>query len=683
MWALSQDGEREYFAGVDGQLDVIETRSRTVLQSFEIADSHIGVRDIVLAGDESSVVVLVDEGKLKIIELASATVREIPVSLDAMRLGLSSDGRRAMLGNLPMRLNDAVVTVVDLADGTVITSLPPPEPGMLGALSRMEFDSIRERAYVPARGSLLVFDFVVGGPARVVRLADEEIPVITDNPDALAIAADGGTLFMTTQRVGRAKEPRLYAIDTQSLAPIARLDLTEPSKSIVLDDERGLLYLADQDRCFVKVVDIDRWEVVDEIEVLDEPQRVVLRGMTKDIEPPADPAPNPPSRAEGSELCAWVTHTGGEVAIIDVEAETRLGFLHTGGSRSIAFQPDGVRAHIIGTDNSVTTVETANYREVVKRTLGVSPTTLVSSPDGELLLVGTINSRCHDVIALSGDDNSVLGGIGCRECSGDDRPSFTTLEVRFAPDGRLAYTQTQRNDTYVISIIDTATLEIVDSIPLEAYPGGFDLSPDGSRLYVSLRPSSGASSVAEYDTATRSRVGTISLVGSARNAGAVRMHPAGEHFYVRHTRSNESVLSIVDVASRTVTASLEQSGGSSIGFSRDGSKALLTSAAGVAVLNTATNEILRTIPTAVGPLRIAIAEVPGGCTMPPVYCVGDCNGDDVVTVDELITGVTMALGGTTPLCRAFEGPDRGVPTVETLVAGVSSAIGGCGSTGLD
>lgn len=680
IWTPSHDGKREYFAGVSGRFEVIDTRSRTVLKSYDLA-SHLQVRDVALASDESSAVVLANDGLLRIIDLASEIHREIPVNPDATRLALSPDGQRGIIGISPRRLDSPIIEVVDLANGDVSASLSNPQPGFPD-VSRMAFDTTQGRAYVPSGETLLVFDLVEGGTARVLRLADDEIPIIADFPDALAISGDGEVVYVTTRRVGPVPDPRLYAIDAQSLTPIAMMRLTARSTAIVLEDERSLLYLADRDRCFVNVVDIDRWEHLNSLEVLDGPVHLVLRNMRKEEEP-AIPAPSPPLHGDGTELCAWVTHLGGEIAVIDLGTDERLGFLHTEGSGGITFHPDATRAHIVvGAGGSIVAIDTANYQEASRSVLGATPMSLANSPDGELLLAGTIDARCHEVIALDGGDGSVRAGIGCGECSGDGRPSFTTLEVRFAPDGRRAYAQTHRNDAYVISVIDTSTLTIVDSIPLDAPAGGFDLSPDGSRLYVSLRPSTGASSVAEYDTTTLLRVGTISLVGSARNAARVHMHPDGRHFYVRHTRSNQSVLSIVDVASSSVVASLERSVGWGIAFTPDGSKAYATIPDGVAILDTETHEILQTIRTAGNPQSIAVAQIPGGCALPPDYCVGDCDRDDVVTVDELITGVSLALGSQRQSCRAFEGPERGAPTIETLIAGVNNAVGGCQSGGL-
>lgn len=62
-------------------------------------------------------------------------------------------------------------------------------------------------------------------------------------------------------------------------------------------------------------------------------------------------------------------------------------------------------------------------------------------------------------------------------------------------------------------------------------------------------------------------------------------------------------------------------------------------------------------------------------------CVGDCNGDGQVRVDELVLGVSIALGSA-PLdaCAAFGCGGDGAVTIACLIAGVNSALSGCAST---
>jgi poly(3-hydroxybutyrate) depolymerase/6-phosphogluconolactonase (cycloisomerase 2 family) len=65
--------------------------------------------------------------------------------------------------------------------------------------------------------------------------------------------------------------------------------------------------------------------------------------------------------------------------------------------------------------------------------------------------------------------------------------------------------------------------------------------------------------------------------------------------------------------------------------------------------------------------------------MPPIVrCVGDCDWDSQVTVDEVILGVNIALGAA-PLsaCEMFDDAGDGTVTVDTLVRAVNHALNGC------
>jgi hypothetical protein len=59
-------------------------------------------------------------------------------------------------------------------------------------------------------------------------------------------------------------------------------------------------------------------------------------------------------------------------------------------------------------------------------------------------------------------------------------------------------------------------------------------------------------------------------------------------------------------------------------------------------------------------------------------CIGDCNNDDVVAINELVTGVNVALGQEDlSACEAFDDGSEDV-SVNVLVKAVGNAIGGCG-----
>ncbi|MBI4518166.1 MAG: hypothetical protein HY699_20375 [Deltaproteobacteria bacterium] len=79
---------------------------------------------------------------------------------------------------------------------------------------------------------------------------------------------------------------------------------------------------------------------------------------------------------------------------------------------------------------------------------------------------------------------------------------------------------------------------------------------------------------------------------------------------------------------------------------------------------TSTPTIMPT-PTATGP--------------PASTCVGNCDDDEQVTVDELVKGVNIALGSLLLSdCPSFDTDDSGTVTVDELVRAVNNALIGCG-----
>jgi len=70
------------------------------------------------------------------------------------------------------------------------------------------------------------------------------------------------------------------------------------------------------------------------------------------------------------------------------------------------------------------------------------------------------------------------------------------------------------------------------------------------------------------------------------------------------------------------------------------------------------------------------ADTPPAAPLVGGGCVGDCNGDGHVTVDEIVTGVNIALGNVDVLtCENYEA--NGPVTVYVILTAVSEALNGC------
>jgi len=76
--------------------------------------------------------------------------------------------------------------------------------------------------------------------------------------------------------------------------------------------------------------------------------------------------------------------------------------------------------------------------------------------------------------------------------------------------------------------------------------------------------------------------------------------------------------------------------------------------------------------------RIILSALAVALATPSLACVGDCNGDGVVTVAELITGVNLALDSSpTTTCQALDANGDDQIVVNELIAAVSNAAVGC------
>jgi len=83
-------------------------------------------------------------------------------------------------------------------------------------------------------------------------------------------------------------------------------------------------------------------------------------------------------------------------------------------------------------------------------------------------------------------------------------------------------------------------------------------------------------------------------------------------------------------------------------------------------------------PTASGSPTTTATGSPTATATPP-RCVGDCDGDGRVTIDELLTGVNLALDeALLDACPAFDENGDGAVTVNEIIAGVNASLGPCG-----
>ena len=67
-------------------------------------------------------------------------------------------------------------------------------------------------------------------------------------------------------------------------------------------------------------------------------------------------------------------------------------------------------------------------------------------------------------------------------------------------------------------------------------------------------------------------------------------------------------------------------------------------------------------------------------TVAPPLCAGDCDGDSVVTIAELITMVNIALGSAQPSACAHGVPNGAAVNIALIIQAVNNALNGCGAS---
>jgi YVTN family beta-propeller protein len=163
----------------------------------------------------------------------------------------------------------------------------------------------------------------------------------------------------------------------------------------------------------------------------------------------------------------------------------------------------------------------------------------------------------------------------------------------------------------------------------------------------------------------------LGCIGAVPPAHAVTVPFA----YVSNKHSNN--VSVINTATKQVAAWINVGEDpSGVAASPDSHFVYVANGSGhsnsVSVIDTRTNQVVATVPVGDNPtgIGITLVDVPG--------CAGDCNEDGVVTIDEPLTGINIALGDE-PLtdCPRFDVNGDGEVTVDDLLAAVEVALNGC------
>jgi YVTN family beta-propeller protein len=212
------------------------------------------------------------------------------------------------------------------------------------------------------------------------------------------------------------------------------------------------------------------------------------------------------------------------------------------------------------------------------------------------------------------------------------------IGVTLSPDGSKAYVSNDKSNN--ISVIDTSTNTVVATVPVGDRPRGVAITPNGTRVLVA---NSLSNSVSVIDTEINIVIATVPVGNSPRR---IAITPNGANAYVtNHNDYPNGTVSVVNTTTNTVIATITVGSGSTYGvaITPDGTRAVVSNenSPRTSIIDIATNTVSSN-DYAGGSKGVAIT--PDGTR---AYVASEAN---VVIVD---LGLIQTIGSIT-VNRAFE-----------------------------
>jgi YVTN family beta-propeller protein len=161
-----------------------------------------------------------------------------------------------------------------------------------------------------------------------------------------------------------------------------------------------------------------------------------------------------------------------------------------------------------------------------------------------------------------------------------------------SPDGSRVYASNHIAGT--LSVVDTAATAVIATVPVGTNPTSLALAPDGSRVFVLRRPSSGPASLLVLDAGTLTPFSTISL--GFGSFGGMVMSPDGRVLYISDFVGR---VVLVDVEAGGVSGSIAVNASpAALDVTPDGALLYVPhmTTNSVTVINTATASVVAQIP---------------------------------------------------------------------------------------
>ncbi len=220
-------------------------------------------------------------------------------------------------------------------------------------------------------------------------------------------------------------------------------------------------------------------------------------------------------------------------------------------------------------------------------------------------------------------------------------PGHECKDILFTLDGRFAYVANTSQGE--VDVIATGTYH-VNRIYTPGAARRLCISPAGDRVYVT---NNGAASVSAIDTATQQVIATIPV---GQKPMGIAITPNGEEVYV--TNQHDGTVSVIDTTTLTVIATIRTGHlCQRVVITRDGTKAFVQNGNSdtVSAIDTATHTVIATLPTGHHPWAILASPD----DMKLYVCNGSATTVTVIDIPSLTVSDTIANVGSAPFDLAF------------------------------
>jgi YVTN family beta-propeller protein len=405
--------------------------------------------------------------------------------------------------------------------------------------------------------------------------------------------------------------------------------ISAPSTAPVRADT--CLYVVSRETNRLVVIDAATFRIGGSIRVGEFPEGIVAR-------PDGEQVFVANSRSSSISVVSTVTHEVVDTIITPPADESGLPY----HPRQLAVSPDGTSLYVtLDYDDSCAFESTLAVVDVTRPLLGNFLGVLGEATIEDLAITGDGKSL-HSSVGGGCSDYPYFAGVSLFDARDGVAPRLLVVAenedrriksrgVAIAPDGMTSYATIESTDTLVVA--DVLSGNIIAQIEVGTQPRGVTVAPDGA-VYVANRcldPTCvNGGSVSVVDPALAQVVATISVPDGANR---IAVDADGERLYVTHPGS----VSEVDASSRMLIGNVEVGG----------------------VLD-----------------RIVMASVPGSCAAR--VCAGDCNYDDLVSIDELVSSIAIAIGSMDlSACDAADRDGNGSVDVAEVVDVLQGALSSC------